>query len=286
MKELMFFGLPLSLAFLYFVVYSFLGWCMETVFCSVVERRLVSRGFLFGPICPIYGVGVLMMICWFKPFMDRPVIFYLVATVCMSAWEYLVGWFLEVTTHIKYWDYSWSRFNLQGRICLPISLAWGVLSYLVLFFIHPGVEGALAQIKGVLLYFLDGVLLGLLSADAGATIFQLVKTSQLMKNLRQAGDELRLKAHLGKAEFFDLLENIGDRLEDLMPEQLDEAGRAAKERYDELMARTEIFTRRFRETYQGMRSSLPDAGTFESVTRRGEWIKNQLKQEKKENKKK
>ncbi len=286
MKELMFFGLPLSLAFLYFVVYSFLGWCMETVFCSVVERRLVSRGFLFGPICPIYGVGVLMMICWFKPFMDRPVIFYLVATVCMSAWEYLVGWFLEVTTHIKYWDYSWSRFNLQGRICLPISLAWGVLSYLVLFFIHPGVEGALAQIKGVLLYFLDGVLLGLLSADAGATIFQLVKTSQLMKNLRQAGDELRLKAHLGKAEFFDLLENIGDRLEDLMPEQLDEAGRAAKERYDELMARTEIFTRRFRETYQGMRSSLPDAGTFESVKRRGEWIKNQLKQEKKENKKK
>ena len=159
-------------------------------------------------------------------------------------------------------------------------------SYLVLFFIHPGVEGALAQIKGVLLYFLDGVLLGLLSADAGATIFQLVKTSQLMKNLRQAGDELRLKAHLGKAEFFDLLENIGDRLEDLMPEQLDEAGRAAKERYDELMARTEIFTRRFRETYQGMRSSLPDAGTFESVKRRGEWIKNQLKQEKKENKKK
>lgn len=285
MSEPIFFGLPLSTAFLYFVVYSFLGWCMETIFCSVVERRLVSRGFLFGPICPIYGVGVLMMICWFKPFMDRPVVFYLVATVCMSAWEYLVGWFLEVTTHIKYWDYSWSRFNLKGRICLPVSLAWGILSYLVLFFIHPQVAGFLAQFNGVFLYFLDGLLLGVLTADAGATIFQLVKTSQLMKKLQQAGDELRLRAHLGKAELSDLLEEAKSNLSDLLPDQLDEAGRNAKARYDELMARTELITRRFRETYHGMRPSLPDAGTLESVKRRGEWVKNQFTAGKKDKKK-
>lgn len=281
MTEPQFFGLPLSMAFLYFAVYSFLGWCMETVLCSVVERRLVSRGFLFGPICPIYGVGVLMMICWFQPFMDRPVVFYLVATVCMSAWEYLVGWFLEVTTHIKYWDYSWSKFNLKGRICLPVSLAWGFLSYMVLFLIHPRVEGALAGLRGSILYFADGLLLGVILADAGATIFQLVKASQLMVRLRQAGDELRLRAHLGKAELSGLLENIGDRLEELLPDQLDEAGRAAKERYDELMARTELMTRRFRDTYRGMRASLPDSGTFESVKRRGEWVKEHLRPKKK-----
>ena len=284
MSEPIFFGLPLSIAFLYFVVYSFLGWCMETVLCSTVEHRLVSRGFLYGPICPIYGVGVLMMICWFQPFMDRPVIFYLVAMVCMSAWEYLVGWFLEVTTHIKYWDYSWSRFNLKGRICLPVSLAWGLLSYLVLFFIHPRVAGFLARFDGVFLYFLDGLLLGSLLADATATVLQLVKTSQMMKRLRQAGDELRVRAHLGKAELSDLLENLGDRLEDLLPDQLDDAGRAAKERYDELMARTEMVTRRFRETYHGMRASLPDAGTLESVKRRGEWVKAHLKPTKREKK--
>jgi len=105
-----------------FFVYAFLGWCMETVYCSILERKLVPRGFLLGPICPIYGVGVLMMICWFAPFMGNPLLFYVVATVCMSAWEYFVGWVLEVTTHIKYWDYSMYRFNLKGRICLWVCL--------------------------------------------------------------------------------------------------------------------------------------------------------------------
>ena len=108
MNEPVFFGLSLSLAFLYFVV-----WCMETVLCSVVERRPVSRGFLYGPICPIYGIGVLMMVCWFQPFMDRPVLFYLVATVCMSAWEYLVGWFLVTTTR----GGSACRSALLGAYC-------------------------------------------------------------------------------------------------------------------------------------------------------------------------
>ena len=65
MNEPLFFGVPISLAFLYFIIYSVLGWCMETIYCSVAERRLVPRGFLYGPLCPIYGVGVLMMICWF-----------------------------------------------------------------------------------------------------------------------------------------------------------------------------------------------------------------------------
>ena len=126
------FGLPLSVAFLYFIVYSVLGWCMETVFCSWRQGHFVPRGFLYGPLCPIYGVGVLMMICWFQPLMDWPIIFYVAATVGMTSWEYFVGWFLEATTHVKYWDYSDHRFNIKGRVCLTIALTWGVLSYLVL----------------------------------------------------------------------------------------------------------------------------------------------------------
>lgn len=282
MSEPMFFGMPISQAFLYFVVYSFLGWCMETVYCSVCERRWVSRGFLYGPVCPIYGVGVLMMLCWFEPFMGDPVVFYLVATVCMSTWEYFVGWFLETTTHIKYWDYSHKRFNLKGRICLQISLCWGALSYIVIFFIHPRVAQFFVDLHGAWLYFADGVLCGVLLSDATVTVIQLVKASQMMKRLRQAGDELRLKAHLGKAELSDLLvevrANLGDRLEDLRPEQLDDAGRAAKARYDELMSRTEMVTRRFRETYHNMHSGLPEEErTLESVKRRGEWVKEHLR---------
>ncbi len=115
-------GHPLPLLFLYFLWYSFLGWVMETIYCSCKERHFVFRGFLKGPICPIYGFGVLMMVLWLSHFTDNILLFYLIATVSMSAWEYFVGWLLEVTTQIKYWDYSLNRFTLKGRICLGTCL--------------------------------------------------------------------------------------------------------------------------------------------------------------------
>ena len=128
MPPVSFLGYPLSTLVLYFCFYAFMGWLMETVYCSILEKRFVSRGFLHGPLCPIYGVGVLLMILFFKPLAGNIVVFYLVSTVTMSAWEYFVGWFLEVTTHMKYWDYSMSRFNLKCRICLWVCLIWGALS--------------------------------------------------------------------------------------------------------------------------------------------------------------
>ncbi len=290
MTEPMLFGLPISLAFLYFIVYSVLGWGMETVYCSVLERRFVPRGFLYGPLCPIYGVGVLMMICWFQPLMDRPVIFYLTATVCMSAWEYLVGWFLETTTHIKYWDYSMYRFHLRGRICLWVCLMWGLLSFLVLYFIQPWIASLVGRLGLIQRYILDGFFLGVLVSDTGATVYQLVRTSQMLGKLQQVGDELRLQAHLGKVELSDMLaeakEALSERLEDLLPDQLDDAGRALKERYDELMTRTELMTRRFRISYREMNTVGPAREALESVKRRGEKLRIRLQGTKREGKKK
>ena len=194
MSEPVFFGLPISLAFLYFIIYSVLGWCMETVYCSIAERRLVPRGFLYGPLCPIYGVGVLMMICWFQPLMGNPVLFYVVATVCMSTWEYFVGWFLETTTHMKYWDYSKYRFNLQGRICLWVCLVWGVLSFLVLYFIHPRIAARVVKIPLIPRYVLDGFFLGILVSDTVATVYQLVKASQCWPDCSRPGPSFASKS--------------------------------------------------------------------------------------------
>ena len=136
MSEPLIFGVPLTQMFLYFVWYSFLGWCMESTYCSIMEKHLINRGFLHLPLCPIYGAGVLIMVNFFTPFTGNPLLFYVMATVVMSAWEYFVGWLLEVTTHMKYWDYSHRRFNLKGRICLGNCLWWGVASYFVIYWIH------------------------------------------------------------------------------------------------------------------------------------------------------
>lgn len=206
MSEPVLFGFPISLLFLYFIIYAFLGWILETIYCSVLEKRFVARGFLYGPVCPIYGVGVLMMLCWFTPFTSQPLLFYVVATVCMSAWEYLVGWLLETTTHIKYWDYSTRRFNLHGRICLTISLTWGVLAYLVIFWIHPAISGLVERLSTVTIHVASGVLLVILLADAAATIRELALLTAMLRKLTQMGEELQVQLALSRAELSDRLD--------------------------------------------------------------------------------
>lgn len=275
MPEPVLFGFPITLLFLYFIAYSFLGWVMETTYCSVLERRFVARGFLYGPICPIYGVGVLMMICWFAPFVGNPVVFYLVATVCMSAWEYLVGWFLETTTHIKYWDYSMYKFNLHGRICLWVCLMWGVLAYAVIFWVHPLVAGLLAVVPTVALHAAALVLLVLLVGDTAATIHELTLLTRMLNRLTQMGEELQLQLALGKAELTERLgeakENLSGRLDEAKATLVSSAKAALdtgkehasaegaetaglRERYEELLKSAERQTRHLRNVYRDMSS--------------------------------
>ncbi|MEG0764743.1 MAG: hypothetical protein RR403_01745 [Pseudoflavonifractor sp.] len=257
MTEPMLFGFPLSLLFLYFMVYAFLGWVMETTYCSLGNRRFVARGFLYGPLCPIYGVGVLMMICWFAPLTGHPLVFYLVSVVAMSAWEYLVGWFLEVTTHIKYWDYSNIKFNLHGRICLPVSLTWGLLSYGVIFWLHPLVGGLIDRIPLFPRHIIAIVLFLLLAADAVATIRELMLVSRMLTALDRTGDELRLQLALGKAELADRLEdakdNLSDRLEDAR-DNLSDRGEALRMKYNDMLDKAERQSRHLRYAYGDMTS--------------------------------
>lgn len=227
-------GYPLTQLVLYFFFYSFVGWVMETCYCSILERKYVARGFLYGPICPIYGVGVLFMILFFKPLTGHPVVFYITAVVVMSAWEYFVGWFLETTTHVKYWDYSNIRFNLQGRICLPISLTWGVLSYIVIFWIHPFTESLFAGIPVWLSHVLCGLAVGVLISDATLTIRELALVAKLTKNLARISDELQLQVSLGKSALGSML---------------DEKTAALRARYNEQLRSWEQNSRRFRKNY-------------------------------------
>ena len=230
-------GYPFWDLFLYFIFYSFLGWVMETCYCSICEHRLVPRGFLYGPICPIYGTGVLLMILFFTPLKRNLVLFYVVAVVVMSSWEYFVAWLLETTTHVKYWDYSQFRFNLKGRICLWVALVWGVLSYLVIFYIHPPIEALFQDIPPWLKYALTGVLSVVLITDAVLTIHHLALVSKLVAGVTTLGEELQVQLSLGKAELSDKLEPKAE---------------AARQRYYAEVAKLERSSRRFRGRYSRM----------------------------------
>ena len=254
-------GYPFQELFLFFFFYSFLGWLMETCYCSLREQHFVARGFLHGPLCPIYGCGVLLMILFFTPLKRNLVLFYVTAVVVMTSWEYFVGWLLETTTHVKYWDYSHSKFNIKGRVCLWVALTWGLLSYAVIFWIHPPVESLYAHIPLWLVNTLCGVLGAVLVADAVITIRELALMSRIVTAMTKAKDELQLQLSLGKAEFTDKLDNSGEEL---------------KKRYREQMARLERYTRRYRRRYSGMRFSERYPISMEDIRAAGALAREEL----------
>ena len=250
-------GQPITLLFLYFIFNSFCGWLWESCYCSIKERHYVPRGFLYGPICPIYGVGFLLMVLFFAPFKNNLVVFYFVAVIVMTSWEYLVGWFLETTTHIKYWDYSDRPFNIKGRVCLEVSLFWGIMSYVAVFFIHPPVARLFDRIPDWLQYTACGACLALLAVDTVTTIRKLALVTKVMNRLQTAGDELRLQLALARADLGDNLDVVGEELRARLDDVRDSLSPAAAQRldrlmsdYDELLERAERMSRRFRNRYR------------------------------------
>ena len=130
----------------FFVIYSFFGWIIESTLVSVPKKKFVNRGFLNGPILPLYGFGSIVMLLstlWIK---DNIVLVYIFGVICATCLEYVTGATMEAMLHIKYWDYSDKKFNLHGHICLKSSLFWGVLTVFLVEVIHKPVANTITNI--------------------------------------------------------------------------------------------------------------------------------------------
>ena len=147
--------------FLYFIIYSFIGWLMEVVLKSKDEHKFVNRGFLIGPICPIYGFGVLLIILLVgKSKSDLLAVFLKSILVC-SVLDYFTSYFMEKLFHARWWDYSKNKYNINGRICLETMLPFGILSTIVIYVVHPLVIKFVSLFSNTLLIILT-ILFGIL----------------------------------------------------------------------------------------------------------------------------
>ncbi len=126
-----------SQAVLLFVGYSMLGWACESVWCSAGTKKLVNRGFLTGPWCPVYGFGAILLLLMGQPFAAHPVLVFLLAVVSTSLLEYFTGWLLEALFKTRWWDYSKRKFQIKGRVCLRNSLLFGLLGLAVVYGLQP-----------------------------------------------------------------------------------------------------------------------------------------------------
>lgn len=142
-----------------FFVYAFLGYLCEVAYCSLCQRHLVNRGYLYMPICPIYGFGAILIILTMNPIIDMWYLVLILGILLTSALEYLTSYLMELIFHMRWWDYSQRKCNINGRVCLRNSLMFGALVMLVMYVLVPFVQKIMNQIGSVGIWVIDGILL-------------------------------------------------------------------------------------------------------------------------------
>lgn len=214
---------------LYFFVYGFLGWCTEVIFAAFKQHRFVNRGFLNGPICPIYGIGVTLVIACLEAFQSNLLLLYISSVILVTVLEGVTGWAMDKLFHNKWWDYSKLPFNIGGYVCLLFSLIWGVACVFIVYFVHPLIHQVLSLIPhtaGIALIAILGIAL---LSDIIVTTSAIVKFNQYLERLKHITDELHAISNQIGSELYqnvmhvlDMQESSRQKLDDVKLEVSEE----------------------------------------------------------------
>ncbi len=153
--------------FILFIIYSFIGWIIEIIDIYFETKKLVNRGFLIGPVCPIYGFGGLLIIFLLNDFTNQPIVLFILAIVICSILEYTTGYLLEKLFKIRWWDYSNKKYNINGRICLETMIPFGIIGCLLLYFINPFFLNILTNFSNLTINIIFYILFIIFLLDVG-----------------------------------------------------------------------------------------------------------------------
>ena len=174
-----------------FIIYAFLGWCSEVAFAAVNKGKFVNRGFLNGPVCPIYGVGMLIVVLCLWNLRDRPLLLFLGSALLTTALEFVTGFVLERFFHDKWWDYSDMPFNIKGYVCLKFTILWGLAASFIIGAIHRFIYMLIEKTPFALGVILLAVFSAAFIADFIVTLTALVKLPKKLKAMAEAERALR-----------------------------------------------------------------------------------------------
>ena len=223
---------------LYFFVYGFLGWCTEVGFAAFKTHHFVNRGFLNGPICPIYGVGVTAVITVLTPYKSDIIVLYILSVVLVTVLEGVTGWAMDKIFHNKWWDYSDMPLNIGGYACLLFSIVWGFACLFIIYFIQPLVHDLLAfipTIVGIILIIILGITLIADLYVTASTIFKFNRRLAAMEKIA--------------AEMHEISEQIGQEIFEKTIRAMDRQ-EASKEK---LATATDEFKEKMQDTASGLK---------------------------------
>lgn len=235
----------------YFLIYSFLGWAVEVAYAAITTGKLVNRGFLNGPVCPIYGFGMLTLLFLLTPLLDNNILLFIGGVIIPSAIELAGGWLLYKIYHTRWWDYTDRPFNLGGYICLEFSIYWGLGAVFMMKLVHPTIAtlvGIVPTTAGwiiiallYLLYLVDLVVTTITAAGLAEELEALERIADGIHDVSDAMtgligstaldadqklDESRLQLKLAHAE----LRTAGEKLS---VKEIRRTSRAARDKADE-----------------------------------------------------
>ena len=183
-------GFSLYQTLAYFLIYSCLGWCLEVVYAAVTTGKLVNRGFLNGPVCPIYGFGMIIVLYALTPLVDNTLLLYLGGVILPSALELVGGWALYKLYRTRWWDYSDYPFNIGGYICLEFCLLWGVGTLVVMRIVHPIIAGLVAMVPTLVGVILMCILYAVYATDVVATAIAASTLADTLDTMEKLGDSI------------------------------------------------------------------------------------------------
>lgn len=176
----------------YFIIYSFLGWCLESIYKTIILKKPTNSGFLYGPFCPMYGIGAIILLS-LSVISNNIIVVFLLSFFVLSIWEYIVAVIIEKIFKTKYWDYSNLKFNIKGRVCLKNSVYWGILGVILVFLIQPCIEKIGNYIPSQILIVIEIILVIIILVDSIITIIKIMVVDRRIEEIFEIGNIIKEK---------------------------------------------------------------------------------------------
>jgi uncharacterized membrane protein len=252
----------------FFFIYAFAGWVVEVCFQAIAKGKFENRGFLNGPICPIYGLGVCAVVLCLTPLKYSWALLFAGSVIVTSALELVTGFLMERIFHQRWWDYSRMWGNIGGFICPLFSLIWGLACTILIKFIHVPIAKIVTLIPAWVSAAALSVFLVALVIDVAATAKTMMRLEEKLKALDKLASQIHESSQRLAQELYDKTSPAHKtflEVKDDLEERKDEYERRAqkvrqeivelKQRYEELMTRNVFGETRIFKAFPNLRSS-------------------------------
>ena len=228
---------------LFFFIYSFIGWVWESCYVSVRKRRWVNRGFMHGPMLPLYGSGAIVVLVSTIGVRENAALIFLLGMMAATVLEYFTGAAMERLFHVRYWDYSNQKLNLHGYICVTSSLCWGFFSVLLVRVLHVPVETAVLRIP-------------LTVSEGAALVLSVAAAVDLTQSFNEAMDLKRILSQLEESR--EQIRKLQEKLKVAAEDAKEDYLRYSEERSRKRLSRKAAYLERIDMKRQERRRQLEE----------------------------